>query len=190
MPSRGGPDITQLVAAWTAGDESALRSLVSIAYPELRKIARQLTRPDNTMESAALVNEAYLKLIRSGGVRCEDRLHFFAVCAQMIRRILVDHARRKASSKRGGDAVCIPFEESLVGTRARGVEILALEESLESLAKIDSRKSRVVELRFFGGLDAEETAGVLGVSRETVQRDWKMAKAWLFRDLARAGTAP
>lgn len=188
MRAAADSDITQLVAAWKQGDEKALDRLVAIVYPELRAMARQhLGRQDNSLDSAVVVNEAYLKLVRAGGIQCESRLHFFALCAQVIRRILVDHARRKGSKKRGGNAVCVPLEEALVGTKARGVEILALDEALLSLAAIDPRKGRVVELRFFGGLSVEETAEVLGISPETVRRDWKMAKTWLFRDLARIG---
>jgi RNA polymerase sigma factor (TIGR02999 family) len=118
-----------------------------------------------------VANEAYLKLIRARGLQCESRVHFFALCAQMIRRILVDHARQRRCARRGGDAVQVPLDEALLGTRARGVEVLALDEALESLSKTDPRKARVVELRYFGGL--------------TVMRDWKMAKTWLFRELSR-----
>jgi RNA polymerase sigma factor (TIGR02999 family) len=183
-------DISGLLVAWSEGDEEAIRDVVSAIYPELRRIARQhLGRraPDHTLESAALANEAYLKLIRARGIRCENRAHFFALCAQMIRRILVDHARHGRYTKRGGDAVRVPLNEALLGTRARGVEVLALDDALRSLAKIDPRKARVIELRFFGGLNAEETAEVLQISPETVLRDWRMAKTWLFRELTRSG---
>jgi RNA polymerase sigma-70 factor, ECF subfamily len=182
-------DISGLLVAWSEGDEDAIKDVVAAIYPELRRIARQhLGRaPDHTLESAALANEAYLKLIRAQGVRCENRTHFFALCAQMIRRILVDHARHAGYAKRGGDAVRVPLDEVLLGTRGRGVEVLALDDALSSLAEIDPRKSRVVELRFFGGLSVEETAGVLQISPETALRDWRMAKAWLFRELTRSG---
>jgi len=179
-------DITTLLVAWKEGDDEALKSLVSLVYPKLRRIARlNLARrsPERTLESAALANEAYLKLIRAKGIECKDRAHFFAVCAQVIRRILVDHARNKRRVKRGGDALQITLDEALLPTRTRAVEMLALNEALESLSKIDPRKSRVVELRFFGGLSVEESAEVLNVSPETVMRDWKMAKAWLYREL-------
>jgi RNA polymerase sigma factor (TIGR02999 family) len=149
-----------------------------------------LARRDHTLESAALVNEAYLKLIRARGIQCEGRVHFFALCAQIIRRILVDHARRRRYAKRGGDDVRVPLEETLLGTRAQGVEVLALDDALASLAKLDPRKSRVVELRFFGGLSVEETAVVLRISPETVLRDWKMAKVWLFTELRHAFVSP
>jgi len=185
------PDISGLLAAWGNGDEGALNDLIPLVYPELRRIARQYLarRPSGeTLQSAVLANEAYLKLIGAGGIRCQNRAHFFALCAQIIRRLMVDHSRKRGYAKRGGDAVHLSLEETLLGTRAQGVEVLALDEALLSLAKLDPRKSRVVELRFFGGLSVEEIAEVLQVSRETVARDWKMAKTWLFRELTRAGS--
>src|ERR1700692_1695131 len=179
-------DISSLLAAWSNGDAEALRGLIPVVYPELRRIARQhlgRCRAGHTLESAALANEAYLKLIRAGGNRCENRVHFLALCSQIIRRILVDHARSRGYAKRGGNAVRVPLDDVLLRARVRGIEVLALDEVLESLSKIDVRKGRVVELRYFGGLSVEETAEVLGVSPETVKRDWKMAKAWLFGEL-------
>jgi len=179
-------DITGLLVAWNSGDEEALKDLIPIVYPEIRRIARRhLGRrtADHTLESAAVANEAYLKLIRVRGIGCESRVHFFALCAQMIRRILVDHARRSRYAKRGGGAMQVPLDETLLGTRARGVEVLALDEALAALSKIDPRKGRVVELRYFGGLSVDETAEVLQIAPETVMRDWKMAKTWLFRQL-------
>jgi RNA polymerase sigma factor (TIGR02999 family) len=179
-------DISGLIAAWGNGDEKALSSLMSFVYPELRRIARQHLnhrQAGHTLESAALANEAYLKLIHAGSVRCENRVHFLALCSQIIRRILVDHARSRGYAKRGGDAVRVPLDDVLVGAQDRGIEILALDEGLQSLSKIDPRKVRVVELRYFGGLSFEETAEVLGISAETAKRDWKMAKAWLFQEL-------
>jgi RNA polymerase sigma-70 factor, ECF subfamily len=179
-------DISALLVAWKEGDEDALKRLVSVVYPEMRKIARLhlARRPENRiLESAALANEAYLRLIRAKGIECKDRAHFFAVCAQIIRRILVDHARNQRRIKRGGGAVEISLDEALLPAQMNGVDVLALDEALASLLKIDERKCRVVELRFFGGLSVEESAEVLEVSPETVMRDWKMAKAWLFREL-------
>jgi RNA polymerase sigma factor (TIGR02999 family) len=185
MASDGQQDITGLLAAWSEGNEEALSRLIPVVYPELRRIARlHLTRRNNTLESAALVNEAYLKLIRAGGIQCENRLHFFALCAQIIRRLVVDHARRRGYAKRGGEAVRVPIEEVSLGTRARGVEVLALNGALTSLAKVDPRKSRLVELRFFGGLSMEEAAAVLQISLPTAARDWNMAKVWLLRELS------
>ena len=187
MAAETTEDISGLLTAWSDGDQEALKHLVSVVYPQIRRIARHyLSRsgPDQTLESAALVNEAYLKLIRARGLRCENRLQFFALCAQIIRRFLVDHARERRYAKRGGEAVKVPLDEAVLGTRARGVEVLALDEALASLSKIDPRKCRVVELRYFAGLSVDETAVVLLVSPETVLRDWKMAKAWLLRELS------
>ena len=182
-------DISELLVAWSNGDEAAIAEVVAFAYPELRRIARRhLGRraPDHTLQSAAVVNEAYLKLNRARGVHCENRAHFFALCAQMIRRILVDYARKHQFAKRGGTAIHVPLDEAVLGARARGIEVLALDEALVALSEMDSRKSRVVELRYFGGLTVEETADILHISPETVLRDWKMAKAWLFRELSRS----
>jgi RNA polymerase sigma factor (TIGR02999 family) len=159
---------------------------MSLLYPELRRIARgHLGRLSGrqSLESAALANEAYLKLVRAGGIECQNRVHFLALCSQVIRRILVDHARNRSYVKRGGNTVFIPLEKAMESAQNRGVDILTLNEALESLAKIDNRKSRVVELRYFGGLTLEETANVLGVSPETVKRDRKMARTWLFGEL-------
>jgi RNA polymerase sigma-70 factor (ECF subfamily) len=186
MTVDGPQDISGLIAAWGKGDEQALKSLISLVYPEVRRIARRhlgRRRPGSSLESAALANEAYLKLVRAGGVRCENRVHFLALCSQIIRRILVDHARNRGYAKRGGGAVQIPLDEGLIGAGARRVDVLALDGALASLFKFDSRKARVVELRYFGGLSVEETAEVLKISPETAKRDWKMAKAWLFGEL-------
>ena len=180
-------DISGLLVAWSNGDQNALNDLISMVYPEIRRIARRHLGPrglDHTLQSGALANEAYLKLIRARGIECEKRAQFFALCAQIIRRILVDHARNRKYAKRGGDAIHIPLDEALLGARARGIEVLALDEALLSLSKIDQRKGRVVELRYFAGLSVEETAEVLKVSPETVLRDWKMAKTWLLRELS------
>ena len=194
MAVEGSEDITELLKAWGSGDEDALGDLMPMVYPELRRVARKhLARgfQGQTLESAALVNEAYLKLIRAHGIRCENRVQFFALCAQIIRRILVDHARNRHYAKRGGRAVQIPLDEALIGAPSGGVEVLALNEALTSLSMLDVRKGRVVELRYFGGLSVEETAEVLGISPETAKRDWKMAKAWLLRELSGAeGTPP
>lgn len=179
-------DITGLLAAWDGGDAHALDRLVELVYPSLRQIAhRHLERrlPGESLESAALTNEAYLKLVRAGGIRCEGRAHFLALCSQIMRRILVDHARRRGEAKRGGSAVHVALDDALLTARTRGVEILDLDEALDALAGIDARKSRVVELRYFGGLTIEETAGILGVSVDTVKRDWRLARAWLLAEL-------
>ena len=176
-------DISQLIDAWSEGDQEAFDRLVAAVYPELRRMARrQLGRraAGHSLESAALANEAYLKLARAKNIRVESRVHFLALCAQVIRRILVDHARSRGYAKRGGNALRVPLDEVLLASESRGVEVLALDRALESLAQLDPRKSRVVELRYFGGLTTEETADVLGISPETAKRDWRMAKAWLF----------
>ena len=186
MGTRGPQDISALLTAWSGGDDEALRRLIPAVYPELRRIARRhLSRQSagHTLESAALANETYLKLILARGIHCENRVHFFALCAQMIRGILVDHARQHKSAKRGGDAVRVPLDEALLAAPSHEVEVLALDQALEALSKIDPRKVRVVELRYFGGLSVEETAEVLRISQETVLRDWKMAKTWLLREL-------
>jgi RNA polymerase sigma-70 factor, ECF subfamily len=178
-----GRDISGLIEAWGDGDEQALRSLMPAIYPELRRIARQhlgRRQAGETLESAALANEAYLKLVRAGSIRCENRVHFLALCSQIIRRILVDHARSRGYAKRGGDWERVPLDDVLVGAQARGVDILALNEALELLAEFDAREARVVELRYFGGLSVEETAEVLKITPVRVKRDWKRAKAWLY----------
>jgi len=183
-------DITALLAAWNDGDADALDRLMEVVYPELRRIARRSLRrrrAGESVESAALANEAYLKLVGAGGIRCENRAHFLALCSQIVRRVLVDHARRRGFAKRGGGALFVTLDEALVAAQSRGIEVIALDEALEALARIDHRKSRVVELRYFGGLSIEETAEVLGVSVDTVKRDWRMARAWLLAELTGKG---
>ena len=185
MTSSESDDVTAMLAAWAEGDNDALDRLTSRFYPEFRRVARQhlQRRTGDSLESAALANEVYLKLTGAGRIRCEDRTHFLALCAQMIRRILVDHARRRRSTKRGGDAQHVPLDETVVAVETGGIEVLALDDALRALADLDGRKSRVVELRYFGGLSVEETAEILKVSVETVKRDWKMARAWLYTQL-------
>ncbi len=186
MAQKDREDASGLIAAWGSGDPAALRDLIPVLYPELRRIARQHLRRWNggqTFESAALANEVYLKLVRVGGIACESRVHFLALCSQMIRRILVDHGRRRASAKHGGAELAAPLDQALVGVPAPRVDILALNEGLERLSQMDPRKGRVVELRHFGGLTTAETAEVLGISEETAKRDWRMAKAWLLQAL-------
>ncbi len=190
MSVEGSETISDLPGQWGGGDEDALRRLVPRVYPELRRIARLHFRrvgAGHTLESAALANEAYLKLVRAGGIRCENRVHFLALCTQIIRRILVVHARNRGYAKRGGNAPVVELNDALIGVAARGIDLLALDDALEGLARLDVRKSRVVELRFFGGLSIEETAEILSVSPETVKRDWKMARAWLAVELMGAG---
>lgn len=179
-------DITGLLEAWNRGDEPALQHLVGLVYEDIRGIARRhLRRPPagDVVQSGTLAHEAFIKLLQSRGIRCNNRAHLFALCSQMMRRILVDHARRQRSDKRsGGLQVCM--DEALLGDKVRGVQVEALDEALTQLAQIDPRKARVVELRFFGGLSIEETAEILEISEETVTRDWRVAKTWLFRELS------
>jgi len=192
VANRDPHDITGVLAAWSAGDQNALNRLIELVYPELRRVARQRLvnrHPGESLESAALANEAYLKLVRSGGIRCEDRVHFLALCSQMMRRIVVDHARRRRFAKRGGNAQRVSLDEVLLVAEERGVEVLALDEALNALAQVDARKSRLVELRYFGGLSNEEAAEVLRVSVDTVKRDWRMARAWLLAELTRTEEA-
>jgi RNA polymerase sigma factor (TIGR02999 family) len=187
MRAKDHPDITGMLAAWKDGSAEALDRLMALVYPELRRIARKhlaRRRPGESLESAVLANEAYLKLLHSGGIRCENRTHFLALCSQMIRRILIDHARSRGLAKHGGDAQHVPLDQVLLSAQARGIEVLALDEALQALARIDARKSHVVELRYFGGLSIEETAAALGVSLDTAKRDWRMARAWLLGELS------
>jgi RNA polymerase sigma factor (TIGR02999 family) len=187
MTAKDDHDITGMLAAWNDGSAGALDRVIGVIYPELRRIARKhlaRRRPGESLESAALANEAYLKLLHSGGIRCENRTHFLALCSQMIRRILVDHARSRGFAKRGGDAQRVPLDQVLLSAQARGIEVLALDKALETLARIDARKSRVVELRYFGGLSIEETAEALEVSLDTAKRDWRLARAWLLTELS------
>jgi len=193
MAARGQTDITAMLAAWRDGDRNSLDRLVDLVYPELRRIAhRHLARrrAGESLESAVLANEAYLKLVRAGSIRCENRAHFLALCAQIMRRILVDHARGRGFAKRGGNAPRVAVDDALLPAPARGIDVLALDEALDALGRIDRRKSRVVELRYFVGLSIEETADVLGVSVDTVKRDWRMARAWLFAELAGKADPP
>ena len=187
MTAWGQNDITGMLAAWKGGATDALDRLTDLVYPELRRIARQnleRRRAGDSLDSAALANEAYLKLAHAGGIGCENRAHFLALCSQIMRRILVDHARHRGFAKRGGNALRVPLDEVLLVAQERGIEVLALDEALDGLARIDNRKSRVVELRYFGGLSIEETAEVLEVSVDTVKRDFRIARAWLLAELA------
>jgi RNA polymerase sigma-70 factor, ECF subfamily len=186
MAAASSTDITRLLQQWTAGDPLALEHLLPIVYDELRRIARCHMggeRPGRTLETTALVNEAYIRLVDSARVRWEDRAHFFAMSSQLMRRILVDAARARGSAKRWGPAERTDFEEAMVVTEDRGPALIALDDALQRLEQFDPRKAKVVEMRFFGGLSAEETAHILGISAPSVLRDWKLAKAWLTREL-------
>ncbi len=179
--------VTQLLQAWNEGDQSALEKLTPIVYDELRRMARQYMayeRPNHTLQSAALVNEVYLRLVGSEQANWQNRIHFLAVCAQSMRRILVDWARSRQAMKRGGEIRPLRLNEALAVSEVQDVDLIALDEALQSLAAVDPRRSQVVELRFFGGLDVEETAEVLKVSSDTVLRDWKLARSWLLCELS------
>jgi RNA polymerase sigma factor (TIGR02999 family) len=181
-------NVTQLLNDWSDGDQSALEKLMPLVYDELRKLAdRQMGRErrDHTLQTTALVNEAYLRLVDQRDAQWHGRAHFFAVAAQLMRRILVDHARKRGKQKRGGDRIEVSFDEALPVSDDRAADVVALDEALTALAELDERKSRIVELRFFGGLSIEETATVLQVSPGTVMRDWTLAKAWLQREMNR-----
>ena len=187
MPTPEPPRLTQLLVAWSDGDQKALDELFPLVYDELRQVARRHMRRErrgHTLRTTALVNDAYLRLVDQRQVRWQNRAHFFAIAAQMMRRILVDHARAKHYEKRGGGAAHVPLEEAAVIAEGKAAEILALDESLRALAEIDPRRARVVELRYFGGLSNEEIAEVLKVSPNTVTRDWNMARAWLYQELS------
>ena len=180
-------EVTEMLVAWSNGDESALERLIPLVHDELHRLAHRYMnqeRPGHMLQTTALVNEAYSRLVDSSHVRWQNRAHFFAVSAQLMRRILVDFARSRKYLKRGGDAVQVSLDKVLAITPEQDLDVVALDEALNALAAIDERKSRVVELRFFGGLNIEETAEVLKVSPDTVMRDWRLAKAWLLRELS------
>ena len=191
MDSRPPEDVTQLLIAWSDGDQVARDQLMSVVYEELHRLARRYMRresPGHTLQTSALVNEAFVRLVDQRNVHWQNRAHFFAIAAQMMRRILVDHARGRSYAKRGGGARPISLDEGLIVSDQRNAEVVAIHEALEELAKFDARKSEVVELRFFGGLTIDETAEVLGVSSATVRSDWTTAKAWLRRKISQKAT--
>lgn len=183
-PSQTG--VTELLVNWSEGDQEALNKLIPLVYVELHKLASRYLRrerPDHTLQTTALVHEAYLKLVDQREANWENRVQFFAVAAQLMRRILVDYARRHRASKRGGDLYKLSLDEALVPSEKKDAELLVLDEALDRLAAIDSQQSRVVELRVFAGLTLEETAQALNISPRTVRREWSMAKAWLHRQM-------
>lgn len=185
------PQITQLLRAWSEGDQSALDALVPLVYDELHRLARRYMadeRPGHTLQATALVNEAYLRLANSEPAGFLDRAHFFAVSARVMRRILVDWARARQAQKRGSDVPALELQEDLaVEAGSSGNDLVAVDDALQTLAGFDPRKSQVVELRFFGGLSLKETADVLKVSEETIRRDWNLAKSWLRAELTSHG---
>jgi len=179
-------ELTHLLQAWSDGDQRALDQLMPLVYKELHRLAERYMageRPGHTLQTTALVNEAYVRLVDIRQVRWQNRVHFFAVSAQLMRRILVEFARSRRALKRGGEVPPVSLDEALEVSPERGADLVALDDALNALAAIDLRRSRVVELRFFGGLTVEETAEVLKVSAETVMHDWKLARAWLLREL-------
>jgi RNA polymerase sigma factor (TIGR02999 family) len=178
--------ITQLLQAWSGGEQEALKKLTPLVYEELHRAAHRYTareRPDHTLQTTALVNEVYLRLVDAREVTWQDRAHFFGVCARLMRRVLTDFARSRGYLKRGGHSPHVPLDEALVVSPQPRADLVALDDALNALAAIDPRKSQVVELRFFGGLSVEETAEVLKVSMETVKRDWGLARVWLLREM-------
>ncbi len=180
-------EVTLLLRAWGEGDVQALDRLAPIVYQELHRIARGYMareRTDHTLQTTALVNEAYVRLVDAREVTWHDRAHFFAVCARAMRRILVDHARSRGYVKRGGGKLRVQFDEAFGMEWSADSNLLELDEALDRLSALDPRKARVIEMRFFGGLSVEETAEALGISPETVMRDWKLARAWLYRELS------
>jgi len=186
-------DITGMLLQWRAGDESALDQLMPLVYNELRRLARQCMRGERagqTLQTTALVNEAYLRMVNSSRVQWHDRSHFFAVAAQLMRRVLVDEARKRQNQKRGGEFTRIELDEALTPTHQREFDLLVLDQALDRLARFSPRKSRVVELRFFGGLSINETGVVLGVSTDIVKREWRTAKLWLLHELSGDATLP
>lgn len=179
-------EVTQLLIEWSNGDKAALDKLMPLIHEELRRLAHHYMsreRPGHTLQTTALVDEAYLRLVHRKGVRWQNRAHFFAIAAQSMRSILVDHARGLTYAKRGGGASKIALDEGMIASRERGAEVVALDEALVVLAEIDPKQSRIVELRFFGGLTIEETAEVLDLSPATIKREWSTAKAWLYHQL-------
>jgi RNA polymerase sigma factor (TIGR02999 family) len=188
VPELPSQAVSELLARWRAGDEESLRQVVPLVYQQLHRLAHNQLRkehPGHTLQSTALVNEAYLRLVKQEPMLFENRVHFYAVCAQLMRQILVQYARRQKAAKRHGGAR-VTFDDAIALTKRRSVDLVALDDALDSLCKLDAQQSRIVELRFFGGLSIEETAHVLGVSPATVERHWMTARVWLHKQISRA----
>ena len=188
MMTPSSQDVTRLLLAWRNGDQEALERLTPLVYGELRRMAHRFMRrerPDHTLQSSALVNEAYIRLIDCHQVDWQNRAHFFGIAAQMMRQILIDHARRHARARRGGGLRQVSFEETAIVSVERAAELIALDDALNDLAAFDLGKSRIVELRFFGGLTNEEVGEVMGMTLRTVEREWRKAKAWLRRAISK-----
>ncbi len=181
-------EVTQLLIAWSDGDQAALAKLTALVHEELYRLAKRYMgreAPGHTLQTTALVNEAYLRLIDASNIQWQNRAHFFAISANLMRRILVDYARSRNYLKRGGKALQVSLDDADLFSVEQAPDLLALDDALKTLAEMDARKSQMIELRFFGGLSVEETAEVLKVSRDTVLRDWRLAKSWLLRELSR-----
>jgi len=187
MTQASREEVTGLLQAWSGGDQDALEKLMPLVYAELHRLAKRYMGREHvgrTLQTSALVNEAYLRLVDAHGVRWQNRAHFFAVAAQAMRRVLVEHARSRQYAKRGGTAQRISLDDVAVLTDQQAAELVALDDALTSLEALDARKARIVELRYIGGLSIEESAETLGVSTATVERDWRSAKAWLYRAIS------
>jgi RNA polymerase sigma factor (TIGR02999 family) len=187
IPSLPPQEVTQLLVDWGNGNQAALDRLMPVVYTEVRQLAHwymRRERPGHTMQTTALIHEAYLRLVDQNQVRWQHQAHFFGIAARLMRQILIEHARSRTRAKRGGGVGTISLDEAAIVSQARATELLALDDALERLATIDPRKSQVVELRFFGGLSVEEAAQVLNIAPNTVLRDWRMAKAWLRREIS------
>lgn len=181
--------VTQLLTRWSQGDDAAREKLFPLVYDELRRLARRCLaqeRPDHTLQSTALVHEAYLRLVGHSPVHPNDRAHFFAVAAQLMRRVLVDHARMRAATKRGGQSLTVTLSEAVASPEQREINLTALDEALHKLSRFDPQQAQIVEMRFFGGLSIEETSRALEISPATVKRDWAVARAWLYREMKAA----
>ena len=192
MTSSSPDEVTQLLRDWSNGDKAALDKLMPLVYEELRRLAHhhmRRERPGHSLQTTAIVNEAYLQLIDQRDVQWQNRAHFFGIAAHLMRRVLAGYARSRHCAKRGGGARQVSLNEAIIVSEERAADMVALDDALNSLANIDERKSRIVEMRFFGGLSIEETAEVLGVSPGTVMRDWTLAKAWLRREISKEVTS-
>lgn len=189
MSPDSGANVTELLASWSSGDQNAADALMPLVYGELRRLAGaylRRERPGHTLQSTALVHEAFMRLVDQREVHWKSRAHFYAIAAQMIRRILVDHARAHQAGKRGSGAIKLELDDALAVSVPQGLDLLGLDDALNGLAALDPRQSRIVELRFFTGLSVEETSEVMQLSPATVKREWSSARAWLFREITRS----
>ena len=187
MRPNSSSQVTDFLLRWSEGDVAAREALIPLVYDELRRVARQCLasqRPDHTLQSTALVHEAYMRLVGRTSVHWENRVHFFAVAAQLMRRILVDHARKQHAAKRGGNHLTLTLDESVALPKKRELDLVALDDALSELAKLDERQSRIVELRFFGGLSIEDSSHVLDISPAKVRREWATARTWLYEQMS------